>query len=125
MKIVQINAVCGKGSTGNICVAVSELLTQNGVENYVFYASGKSEYSLGRKYMTDREVKLQALKSRILGNYGFNSKGATKKLIKELDIICPDIIHLHNIHGHNVHLGILFSYFIFIFIYLYRRTSIS
>ena len=34
-----------------------------------------------------------------------------KKLIKELDIICPDIIHLHNIHGHNVHLGILFSYF--------------
>ena len=34
MKLVQINTVCGKGSTGKICVAVSELLNKYGVENY-------------------------------------------------------------------------------------------
>lgn len=110
MKIVQINTTCGAGSTGRICVAVSELLTQNGVENYVLYASGHSNYSLGKKYMSDRDVKIQALKSRISGNYGFQSKRATKRLIAELERIAPDIVHLHNLHGHNVHLGELFAY---------------
>ncbi|MBQ8302252.1 MAG: glycosyltransferase [Clostridia bacterium] len=110
MKIVQINSVCGKGSTGKICVAVSELLTKKGIENYIFYASGNSNYPLGRKYMLDIDVKIQALKSRIFGNYGFNSQIATKRLLKELKSIKPDIVHLHNLHGHNVHLGMLFSY---------------
>ena len=110
MKIVQINTVCGSGSTGKICVAVSQLLTQKNIENYVLYASGKSEYPLGIRFMTNKEVKWQALRSRILGNYGFNSKRATKRLLKELDKIQPDIIHLHNLHGHNVHLGMLCTY---------------
>ena len=42
MKIVQINAVCGKGSTGKICVDISKLLTEKGVENYILYSLGKS-----------------------------------------------------------------------------------
>jgi len=110
MKVVQINSVCGSGSTGKICVAVSELLTEAGVENYILYASGSSSYPAGKRYMSASEIKWQALKSRIFGNYGFQSKSATKRLIKELDQISPDIVHLHNLHGHNVHLGMLFSY---------------
>lgn len=110
MRIVQINSVCGSGSTGKICVAVSELLTKKGIENYILYASEKSNYHFGRKYMSDIDVKIQALKSRIFGNYGFNSQRATKRLLKELKSLKPDIVHLHNLHGHNVHLGMLFSY---------------
>lgn len=110
MKLVQINSVCGSGSTGNICVAVSELLTKQNVENYILYAIGNSDYPLGIKYMSAFEVKLQALKSRIFGNYGFQSKSATKRLIKELDRISPDVVQLHNLHSHNVHLQMLFSY---------------
>ena len=60
--------------------------------------------------MSAAETKLQALKSRIWGNYGFQAKRATKRLIAELERIAPDIVHLHNLHGHNVHLDILFSY---------------
>ena len=110
IKVAQINITCGAGSTGKICVAVSELLTEKGIENYILYSSGNSEYPLSRRYMGRFETKIQALKSRIFGNYGFNSKIATKRLIKQLDDISPDIVHLHNIHGHNVHLGLLFSY---------------
>ena len=110
MKLVQINTTCGAGSTGKICVAISEQLTAAGVENYILYTSGYSDYPRGKKYMTAPEVKIQALKSRIFGNYGFQSKAATKRLITELDIIAPDIVHLHNLHSHNVHLGNLFSY---------------
>ena len=110
MKVVQINSVCGKGSTGKICVAVSELLTQKGIENYVFYVSGDSDYLLGKKYMSNLSLKFQSLKSRIFGNYGYNSRFATLKLLEELNSISPDIVHLHNLHGHGVHLGMLFSY---------------
>ena len=110
MKVVQINTVCGSGSTGKICVAVSELLTKEGIENYIFYTSGNSTYPLGKKYMSHWELKCQALRSRILGNFGFNSGRATKRLLKELDRIHPDIVHLHNLHGNNVHLGMLCTY---------------
>lgn len=110
MKIVQINVTCGVGSTGKICLEVSKLLTEKGVENYILYSSGSSDYPLGIKYTNEKYIKLQALKSRIFGNYGFTSKGATKKLIKKLEEIKPDIIQLHNVHGHNVNLELLFDY---------------
>lgn len=110
MKVVQINSVCGSGSTGKICAAVSKLLTEKAVENYIFYAAGSSDHPLGRKYMSPREIKVQALKARVFGNYGFQSKAATGRLIRELEKISPDIVHLHNLHSHNAHLGRLFAY---------------
>lgn len=110
MKVVQINATCGVGSTGKICTAVSDLLTQKGVQNHIFYASGASEHPAGIQYMKPWEVKLQALRSRVLGNYGFNSKRATKRLISQLERLRPDIVHLHNLHGYNCDLRALFSY---------------
>ena len=110
MKVVQINAVCGKGSTGKICVSISEILTAQNIENYILYCSGNSEYPLGIKCASDRYIKLQALKSRLFGNYGFNSKKVTKRIISELERIQPDIVHLHNIHGHDCHFGKLLGY---------------
>lgn len=110
MKIVQLNSVSGSGSTGKICVAISELLTEKGVENYILYALGKASYPLSRRYMSGAEVKIQALKSKIKGTYGFQAKSATKRLIKELEKISPDAVHLHNLHSHNIHIGILFKY---------------
>ena len=111
MKIVQINATCGVGSTGKICVGISELLSAEGSENYILYSSKTSGYPLGISCASDRYVKFQALKSRLLGNYGFNSEKATRKMIAELKRIKPDIVHLHNLHGHDCNLEALFSYF--------------
>ncbi len=111
MKVVQINAVCGTGSTGKICVAISELLTKKDVENYILYSQGDSDYPFGIKYMSTKEIRLQAIFSRVFGNYGFNSRGATKRLIAHLEHIQPDAVHLHNLHGHNCNLTMLFKYF--------------
>jgi glycosyltransferase involved in cell wall biosynthesis len=61
--------------------------------------------------MSVSEVRMQALKAKTFGNYGFYSKSATKRLIAKLEEISPDIVQLHNLHGHNVHLEMLFSYF--------------
>ena len=109
MKIVQINTVCDNDSTGKICAGISKQLTVHGVENYIIYTSGHSPHPHGIR-CAEKFPKLQALSSRMLGNYGFNSRGTTKRIISELERISPDIVHLHNLHGHNVHLGILFSY---------------
>ena len=110
MKVVQINAVCGFGSTGKICVGISKVLCSQGIENYILYNSGCSDRPLGIK-CAEPLPKVQALRSRILGNYGFNSRISTKKLIRELQRIEPDVVHLHNLHGHNCDLEMLMAYF--------------
>ena len=33
MKVVQINATCGVGSTGRICVGISQLLTEKQIDS--------------------------------------------------------------------------------------------
>lgn len=111
MKVVQINATCGIGSTGKICVGISELMSANNIENYILFSSRTNGYPLGTPCSNERYLKIQALKARILGNYGFNSKKATRKMIRELERIEPDVVHLHNIHGHDCDLELLFSYF--------------
>ena len=111
MKVVQINATSGTGSTGKICQSISKLLNENNIENYILYSTGKTENENSIKYMNNIEVKIQTVKSRILGNYGFNSTQATNKIIKSLEKIKPDIVHLHNLHAHNCNIGKLFNYF--------------
>lgn len=111
MKVVQINSVCASGSTGKICASVSKILTEKGIENYILYAYGESGLPAAKKYMSSNEIKFEAFKAKALGNYGFQSKGAAKRLISLLDRISPDIVQLHNLHSHNVNLEELFLYF--------------
>ena len=110
MKIVQINTTCTKGSTGKICMEISKILTENGVENYILHAQDDADYPLGIAYTGRRNIRLQAAKAYLFGNYGFNSVAATRRLIKQLEEIKPDIVHLHNIHSHECHPGILINY---------------
>lgn len=110
MKVVQINTTCGIGSTGKICVGISQILTDSNIENYIL-CSKSNGYPLGIPCANSKYIKTQALKAKILGNYGFNSERATRKMIGELERIQPDIVHLHNIHGHDCDLEMLFSWF--------------
>ena len=108
---MQINTTCGIGSTGKICVDISKMLTENGVENYILYSNKSNGYELGIACSSKKYTKVQALKSRVFGNYGFNSNLETRRMIKHLKQIKPDIVHLHNIHGHDCNLEMLFNYF--------------
>lgn len=113
MVIVQINFSCTWGSTGKICDSISKLLSTRKVENYLLYIYGDNPQKKINyiKYGNFVYTKFQALKSKLFGNYGFNSDFATKKTIKKLDEIKPDVVHLHNIHGHDLNLEMLFKYF--------------
>jgi len=110
MKLVQINATCGVGSTGKIAVGIGRQLTASGIENYILYSCRTDGDASGISCANKRFLKLQALKARVFGGYGFYSRRATKRMIKALEEIKPDVVHLHNLHGHDCHLGMLLSY---------------
>lgn len=109
-KLVQINSVCGH-STGNIMESIAEYANYNGYEVYNFYRSGKP---VNTKYDVCFESKLEFYIHVILARIGLNGRGSyfsTKKLIRNLKKINPDIIQLHNIHGYYINLKLLFKYF--------------
>ena len=110
MKVVQINITASSGSTGKICAAISKMLTQNNIENYILYSMGTSEQPNAILYEKKAEMKIGGLESRLAGNWGFESKKATRRLLGHLERLSPDIVHLHNIHSHNADLGLLMTY---------------
>ena len=110
MKIIQINSV-PNGSTGNIMMNIHNELLKKGYESYVVWGRGRKAQNEHEIYMNDKiGVYFHALYSRLTGKTGFGSKKATKRLLKKLDIIKPDIIHLHNIHGYYINIELLFNY---------------
>ena len=113
MKVLAINSVCGIGSTGRICTAVAELLESQGHECKIAYGRGEvpekyEKYAI--KIGSSFSVKIDALKTRLLDNAGFNSKKTTKQFVEWVKEYNPDVIHLHNLHGYYLNLEVLFAY---------------
>lgn len=110
MKIVQVNATSGVGSTGKICAAVSDILSSRGIENYILYSIGNSSVPNSIKFSNTFIRLFQSLLEKLSGRNGFVAKFSTAFLIKRLNEISPDIVHLHNIHSHDIDLKMLFGY---------------
>lgn len=113
MKVLQINTVCGKSSTGRIATDIAGLLEQQGHECKIAYGRGDvldqyKKYAV--KIGSDFGVKLHAGLARIFDSSGFHSRLATKKFLKWVDTYNPDVVHLHNLHGYYINVELLFSY---------------
>lgn len=110
MKIVQINTFSNK-STGTIMMNIHNKLKNEEIESYVVWGRGRKVQNSTEIYMDDKiGVYKHALYTRLMDKTGFYSKNATKKLIKKLENINPDIIHLHNLHGYYINIEMLFDY---------------
>jgi glycosyltransferase involved in cell wall biosynthesis len=111
MRVLQINDVVNSGSTGRIAEDIGTTLIDNNHESYITYAKGdrpskSHKVRVGNKF----DIYSHGLKTLLTDKHGLGSKGATKKLIKDIDVIKPDIIGLHNIHGYYLNYKILFEY---------------
>ena len=111
MKVLQINSVCGIGSTGRISTDIHSILKDQGHESYIAYGRDlpkncDNTIKIGTKFDNYAHV----AKTRILDKHAFGSKKATIEFIKEVKELDPDIIHLHNIHGYYVNIEVLFNY---------------
>ena len=112
MKIVQINAVYGVGSTGRIAQDIAAALRKQGHESYVFWAieCRKDENAHFIRVGSTLDHKLHAIARRIDGKQGWHSKTATRKLCRELLRIAPDVVHLHNLHSNYIHMSELLRF---------------
>jgi putative colanic acid biosynthesis glycosyltransferase len=111
MKILQINSVCGVGSTGRIVLDIHKILLSQGHESFIAYGRGNTRditntIRIGSKFNNN----IHAISSRLFDNHGFASKLATKKFIQRIQHINPDLIHIHNLHGYYLNIELLFNY---------------
>lgn len=111
MKILQINSVYQIGSTGRIASEIGKLLINHQHQSKIAYGRHVSKTTeeniiIGHKLDTFIHVGL----TRIFDRHGFGSLLATRSLLKKISNYHPDIIHLHNIHGYYLHIGMLFKY---------------
>ena len=110
MKVVQINAVCGRGSTGRICRELNDAVVRQGNEGMILYGNGSSKYEFAHKVSGKYGVKMHGLLSRLLGKNAAYSPLATKQILDLLRSNRPDVVHLHNLHGNYVNLKPLLRY---------------
>jgi glycosyltransferase involved in cell wall biosynthesis len=109
MKVLQINAISKIRSTGRLCAEIADGLNSTGDEGFIAYSAGVP-YEKGYKIGTKTEIKMHTFFSRLFGLQAYFSKNGTKKLIKYIEDIKPDIIHLHNLHANYINLKILFDF---------------
>lgn len=109
--LFQINSVVNSGSTGRIVEDISNIAVANGWDSYIAY--GRWEYNSQSKLIkvgSIVDIYAHGLISRLFDKHGLGSKKSTLKLLKIIQDIKPDIIHLHNIHGYYINYALLFDY---------------
>lgn len=111
MKVLQINSICGGGSTGKIMVQISDYLNTCGIENYIAYGLGKTNRKNAFRIGNMIDAHLHSFISRKFCMQGCASHFTTWRLVRYMCKIKPDIVHLHNIHGHYLNYEILFKCF--------------
>lgn len=110
-KLLQINVTANWGSTGKIAEQIGLCAQSHGWESYIAYGrsvnpSKNNLIKVGAKC----DVYLHYAKNRFLDGEGQGSELSTKKLLCEIELIQPDVIHLHNIHDHYLNYPVLFKY---------------
>ena len=113
MRVLLINGVYGYASTGTIVRDIQALCEQQGIECYVAYSKTNlpaDQIHNGYQIGTGWEKKLHALLCRINGRQAYFSHFATRRLIKHIECVQPDIVHLHTIHGNYLNMPMLFTY---------------
>ncbi|MBI6040164.1 glycosyltransferase [Clostridium perfringens] len=111
--VLHINTF-NHGSTGNIIKQIGELSEKKGYNYYIAYPDSFSN----NKLQQNNDIKIgnrikRNLERQVAYFLGIDGKlciKATKQLINKMEIIKPDIVHLHNLHNCYINLKLLFEY---------------
>ena len=109
--LLQINSVVNTGSTGRIAEQLGVLAISQGWESYIAYGREAREsqsrlIKIGSKW----DVNFHAIGSILTDRHGLFSKFATNRFLQQVDIIQPDVVHLHNLHGYYINVPMLLRY---------------
>ena len=105
-RLLQINPVLRPDtSTGRIMQEIGELAQESGWESYVAYSRGRDGLKLPCRLVkvpvgSRLSVVWHGMLTRLFDMHGEGSRLATKRFIREIGRIDPDVIHIHNVHGY-------------------------
>lgn len=114
-KLLQINPVVRENtSTGKIMRELGELAQAAGWESYIAYSrarDGVPQHSsklipVGSKF----DLLVHWLATRLFDAHGLASRRASRQLIRRIDEIDPDVVHIHNVHGYFLNYPLLLDY---------------
>lgn len=109
--LLQINVYSNFLSIGKICEDIGKTALKHGWESYVMYGR-KAFPSVNKNIRIARmfNTYLHYFEQKIFDDEGCASRFVTKRLIKKITKLNPDIIHLHDIHDHYLNYPILFKF---------------
>lgn len=112
MKYLFINSVAGYGSTGRIAADTCRELMAQGHSCTLAFGRKQEGYAdvPTVRIGSDWDCRLHGLRSRLLDDQGFGSRGATRRFLDWVRQYDPDVIWLHNLHGYYINLEELFGY---------------
>lgn len=110
MKILQINTVYGVGSTGKIAMGIHDLCKENGMQCLAACRYSDKPFPDTIEISSKLDGKIHGALARFTMQKGCFSKWKTRRFLKKVKGLAPDIIHLHNLHGSYVNIAMLMDY---------------
>lgn len=111
MKILRITTEINKSSIGRTTEQLGNYVLAEGWESYIAWGrsdgnSTSKKIQIGNKF----SVFTHGLITRLFDLHGHGSYFATKRLVRQIKEINPQIIHLHDVHGYYLNLKVLFDF---------------
>lgn len=114
MRVASINTVAMRSNApGRLMLDINNAVVGNKGQALVMFGRGDVSHASAVKNVKtsgDFDTLSHALMSRLNDSEGLHSKIATRAMVARLSDFTPDIIHLHNLHGHYLNYPILFDY---------------
>ena len=112
MKLLFINVAINWGSTGMIVEGIGSLALANGWEVFVAHGTRYKNSSAlnGIQVSSKTGEVLHYVLSSLFDAQGLGSYWSTKRFLKKVESIKPDLVHIHNIHGCFLNYPLLFKY---------------
>lgn len=110
--LLLINVALNYGSTGKIVEGIGGLAISQGWDVYVAHGARYVNQSALKSYQVTNKAGeiLHYIESTLFDAQGRGSRRETKRFVKVIDDIKPDVVHIHNIHGCFLNYPILFRY---------------
>lgn len=109
--LLQLNCTANWGSTGKIAEQIGVRAQQKGWDVYMAYGREMLSSSLQIIRVGSKlNPYLHYAEHRLFDREGLASRCATKQLLRRIEQIHPDIVHLHNIHDHWLNYQLLFEF---------------
>lgn len=109
--LFQICVEGNAGSIGRIAEGIGIEAINNGWTSYIAYSRFRRPSKSNIIHIgTKLDIIYHGIITRLFDKQGYGSVRATKKLIKRIKGIKPEVIQLHHLHGYFINIELLFNY---------------